>query len=278
MVEQTNWSGEENRAIVENYLSMLKRELAGVPFNKSRENAELRNRLVGRSRGSVEFKHQNISAVLLENGWVYIDGYKPAKNVQNNLRNEVERQLGLDRELDIAMAKSLEMSVARSRPREELEVVAPPEGVLGAAEWTPRASGIKRDYVYRDSRNRQLGLDGELTVVEFERQRLRESGRPDLSERVEHVSFTVGDGLGYDVRSYEINGAERFIEVKTTLYARETPFFVSRNEVRASEYYDTQFQLYRLFQFTSEVGMYQLEGSIHNSCDLRPENYVALPR
>ena len=64
---------------VNSYFKMLKLELAGEPYNKSDENARLRGRLNGRSKAAVEFKHQNISAVLLENGWIYIDGYKPMK-------------------------------------------------------------------------------------------------------------------------------------------------------------------------------------------------------
>ena len=40
---------------------------------------------IGRSKGSVEFKHQNISAVLVDLELPYLDGYKPARNYQKRL-------------------------------------------------------------------------------------------------------------------------------------------------------------------------------------------------
>ena len=39
-----------------------------------------------------------------------------------------------------------------------------------------------------------------------------------LAARVDRVSETRGDGLGYDVLSFETSGRERLIEVKTTNY------------------------------------------------------------
>ena len=41
--------------------------------------------LQGRSDPSIERKHQNISAVLLEMGLPFIDGYKPLRNYQRPL-------------------------------------------------------------------------------------------------------------------------------------------------------------------------------------------------
>jgi hypothetical protein len=54
-------------------------------------------------------------------------------------------------------------------------------------------------------------------VAELERRRLREAGRDDLADRVEWVAETCGDGIGFDVLSFsETDGAEKFVEVKTT--------------------------------------------------------------
>lgn len=49
---------------------MLKLKLAGRTYNKSEQNALLRVSLDRSSKGAAEFKHQNISAVLMERGWV----------------------------------------------------------------------------------------------------------------------------------------------------------------------------------------------------------------
>ena len=68
---------------------MLALERSRKPYTKSDHNRVLRRRLQGRSHGSVEFKHQNISAVLAGLGLPYIDGYKPRGNVQALLREVV---------------------------------------------------------------------------------------------------------------------------------------------------------------------------------------------
>ena len=138
--------------------------------------------------------------------------------------------------------------------------------------------GIKRDYVYRDAKNRKLGLTGELAALEYEKKRLFDLGHADLATRVEHVSQTVGDRLGYDIRSFETSGAERHIEVKTTLYGAETPFFVSRNEVSASDYFADSFHLYRIFRLNKKAEMYVLKGTLTDSCTLHALDFIATPR
>ena len=77
-----DWSRDEVEATVADYFEMLSEELAGRPVNKAAHNAALRNLLRDRSKGSVEFKHANISAVLTLHGYPYINGYKPRFNFQ----------------------------------------------------------------------------------------------------------------------------------------------------------------------------------------------------
>ena len=60
-----DWSANEVALIVADYFLMLKAELSGEPYSKAQHNRELRPLLNGRSKSSVEFKHQNISAVLV---------------------------------------------------------------------------------------------------------------------------------------------------------------------------------------------------------------------
>src|SRR5262249_9215637 len=72
-----DWSEQEVRLIVAAYFEMLERELLGKPFSKAEHRRGLAPRLDARSDGSIEFKHQNISAVLTGLGMPYIEGYKP---------------------------------------------------------------------------------------------------------------------------------------------------------------------------------------------------------
>lgn len=93
-----NWSRDEVEATVADYFSMLREELAGRVVNKARHNEGLRNQLRGRSKGSVEFKHANISAVLNLHDYPYIDGYKPRFNFQALLEQVVLEYLEVHRD------------------------------------------------------------------------------------------------------------------------------------------------------------------------------------
>lgn len=84
-----SWNGEELKVLLDSYMRMLLREIAGEDYNKSDEN-RLVQQLTGRSKGAVEFKHCNISAVLAEMGFPYISGYKPRSHVQTDLKSLVQ--------------------------------------------------------------------------------------------------------------------------------------------------------------------------------------------
>lgn len=71
-------------------------------------------------------------------------------------------------------------------------------------------------------------------MVAYERYRLHAVGAKELVDRVEHVSSTKGDGLGYDVLSFDADGKERLIEVKTTAFGREAPFYITKAELGLS--------------------------------------------
>jgi hypothetical protein len=58
------WTRYEVDLIVADYFEMLRAELSGEGFSKADHNRELRPKLNGRSKSSIEYKHQNISAVL----------------------------------------------------------------------------------------------------------------------------------------------------------------------------------------------------------------------
>lgn len=88
----TSWQDYELDAIVSDYFDMLAAESSGNPYVKSRHSAALMA-LIGRSHRSVEFKHQNISAVLEELGMAWIPGYKPKSNYQNAIFDAIDRYL-----------------------------------------------------------------------------------------------------------------------------------------------------------------------------------------
>lgn len=278
-----SWSREEVEAAVTDYFDMLAKELRGELFNKAEHNRALQQKLNNRTRGSIERKHQNISAILIEFGYPYIDGYKPLGNYQDLLRSVVEERLPSATSLNQTVNSVVEAPVeAIPRIDDLLAIqVAPPV----REEHAPRvheepalmAQPVRRNYLEIEARNQSLGRAGEELVLRFEHERLTRMGERTLAGRVQHVSRTLGDHLGYDIVSFEADGRERLIEVKTTRFGALTPFFASRNEVSVSAKRETQYQLYRLFSFHSQPRLFALSGSLRNSCRLDPANYSAIP-
>jgi hypothetical protein len=93
-----------------------------------------------------------------------------------------------------------------------------------------------------------------MAVVAREQQWLEDNGRPDLAPAVRHVSLIEGDGAGYDVASFNLDGSDRFIEVKTTRGGPETDFYISANEVAFSTKFSAAYALYRVYDFEPESG------------------------
>lgn len=267
------WTDAENTLTVATYFEMLRTELSGGQINKAQNNRNLQE-AIGRSRGSIEFKHANISAVLHQMKAFYINGYKPRANVQNSLRQEVERQLRADSVLESLMLQAVNKPVPGTSVDLVLQVSAAPVVEVDDSIYHRRA--IKNDFVRLEANKKELGLAGELAVLDHEQRRLWTSGHNTLAERVEHVSVTQGDGLGFDILSYNSDGSERLIEVKTTRRADTWPFVATRNEVALSAEVPEQFHLYRVYGFgRTRPGLFTLPGSLEETCALVPRDYDA---
>lgn len=278
-VEGRAWTRREVEAVVGIYLHMLRMQLMGQTPNKAEHNRQLQAMLPARSKASIEYKHCNISAVLVELGVPPLVGYKPLFNYQQLLKVVVSESIGKDSRLDEAALRQVE-TPAEAPLLDSFErfVVAPPEGqrlsTYDRAEVHDRKL-VMRDYLQREARNRSLGSAGEELVMRYEAQRLHDAGSRTLADRIEHVSKTKGDGAGFDILSFETDGRERFIEVKTTAYIAETPFYVSGNELSFSTEEAAKFHLYRLFDFRKRPRMFMLDGALDANCRLDPVSYRA---
>lgn len=279
MATAEHWSRAEVEALVTDYLHMLTQELAGQQYNKTAHRRALARKLNNRSDGSIERKHQNVSAVLRDLNCFYIPGYKPLSNYQSLLFDIVLERIASNPTFErIATSAAEQPAVAPLAPDFSRLVEDPPELRTGRdrAEYVARRVAARRDFVALESQNRSLGLAGEEFVLAYEHHRLYAAGKPKLADRVEHVSQTKGDGLGYDILSYdEVTGRERFIEVKTTAFGKETPFYISRNEVALSAEVPDQFRLYRVFEFRRQPRFFVLPGKVENRCVLDPVTYIA---
>lgn len=271
-----DWSRVEVDFAVDLYFEMLNLELDQVHFVKADYERRLAGE-IGRSRKAASFKFANISAALFELGAVFIDGYKPLPNLQGILRERVTDRFESDSDLRRAMLRSVQ-----SPPRTDADLSEPTAAPRVDIAWTALGGlrqGRHPNYLEIEASNRALGLAGEVAAVRWERRRLAAAGRTDLAEKVEHVSVTEGDGLGFDIHSFHTTGADRFIEVKTTRYAAATPFFVSSNEVEVSRELGEQFAVLRIFKWgASKAGHYELDGALESTSTLRAVTFKGLPK
>jgi hypothetical protein len=264
------WDDDELDAIVADYFAMLDSEILRRPYVKSRHSAALMAR-IGRTHRSVEFKHQNVSAVLDELGLPWIRGYQPKRNYQGAIFDAIDRYLSTH-----PAALNPPAPADFLLPKPENVFVDPPK--LKATAPSPerlRRLVQKFDPVERDEQNRTLGRAGERLVFDIERRTLETCQRPDLARKVRWISQEIGDGAGYDILSFDPTGQELLIEVKTTNGGPQTPFFISRNEFRVAAEQADAWRLYRVHLFVQAPRIFALAPPLAASVHLRAEVWRA---
>jgi Domain of unknown function (DUF3883) len=258
------WTDAEVRATVSDYLVMLAAEAAGESYSKTLHRRALLAELEpGRTQEAVEFKHMNISAAMIDLGLPYIRGYAPHGNYQAELVTELERRLR-----DPLLLAAITPLTA-SAPAQRLQLKPPP---------APRSrvpAGRHLDYGALQEENRRRGHLGEQLVFDFEQRQLNGAGRPDLAGRVRWVARDDGDGLGYDILSFDAAGRERHIEVKATALGSVTPFYISSAELEFARRHPASFELYRVYDVLAKPSFYVLYGDISTVVDLEATVYRA---
>mgnify|MGYP001225466958 FL=1 len=123
-------------------------------------------------------------------------------------------------------------------------------------------------------RNRKIiGDRGEKIVLELEIKRLKDAGRNDLAERVLHIADT-DDSKGFDILSFDDDGTERKIEVKSTsMDSFYKGFFLSVNELEKSKILDN----YYLYLVSSAMTNKPLINQIPKPAYSEPEEFTLSP-
>jgi hypothetical protein len=268
-----SWSNQEVKLIVSDYFRMLENELAGRIVNKAAHRRDLIPLLNHRSEGSIEFKHQNISAVLINLGQPFIRGYLPRYNYQKILEEQVFEYLTTNFRLEDYFKNFSEKEV---KPplidfKKENFVVNPPL-IVSVEEPIIKinAGPFKINYLEREQNNQKLGKSGEELVFEYEKWRLNTIGFSNLADKVEWISQSKGDGYGFDILSRNSDGSDKYIEVKTTKLTKETPFYFTINELQYSIEHKERYHLYRLFNFDQVPKMFIKNGDFTRICKSVP--------
>lgn len=225
----------------------------------------------------MEFKHQNISAVLISLGQPYVKGYLPRYNYQNTLETEVIKYFSNNPGLESLILHFVNAEL--NPPKFEKDyfervLVSPPRtNFVGEPKPTYDRHPIKVNYLEREQQNTQLGESGEKFILEYEKWRLNKLGKDSLADQVVWVSKEDGDGAGFDILSKNENGSDRYIEVKTTKLGKETPFYFTRNELKFSETKSKDFHLFRLFDFRDNPRLFIKNGSLGEICYSTPMTF-----
>ena len=255
---------------------MLADDIVGRPYNKSDHRRQLLPMLQSRSEGSIEFKHQNISAVLKGLGEDWIIGYKPAFNFQTTLIDAVLRWFAMNPEwLNRTSTfkkdgRTAEVTGLWVGPAPTLSNQPPPQELEQMLQCAR-----KFDVATRDERNRTLGKAGEELVLVHERSTLSSIGRDDLAKEVRWVSEMDGDGAGYDIASFDREGCPRLIEVKTTNGWERTPFHITKNELAVADQRRTEWCLFRLWNFSRAPKAFELQPPLEAHVSLTATNFQA---
>ena len=129
----------------------------------------------------------------------------------------------------------------------------------------------KKDYEKSNRQNKLIGNLGELLVMQYEQERLKDK----KNKNPDHKSVKDGDGLGYDILSYDDSGNEIFIEVKTTTGNYNSTFYITQNELECSNRYPDKYCLYRLYDFdddTNTAKFFTINGDLTHYC-ITPISY-----
>jgi hypothetical protein len=119
----------------------------------------------------------------------------------------------------------------------------------------------------------QIGQKGELYVMEYEQNRLRDFGIT-LDNYPKHIALESMH-YGYDILSLDESRNEIYIEVKTTTRTREDlnsrKFFISTNELDVFSKHKQRYKLYRVYDIESTPSIEILD---LNLLTTKPDGYI----
>jgi len=151
----------------------------------------------------------------------------------------------------------------------------PKDGFEKIPETKKDFKGVDIDFQAKSKEQKDLGDAGEELVKLRETEFLKQK---KLFDKVPLVQI-MPDGKGYDVFSFDENGNEKYIEVKTTTGNEYAPFFLSENEVDFMRLNSNQYSIYRVYYYDEEnnfAEFFELTGDIESQLLMKPTQYKVL--
>ena len=140
----------------------------------------------------------------------------------------------------------------------------------------PTKKDIQRavqDYEKSQRVKQKSGALAEEAVLRYERDKLNNSGHPELAELVTQIS-NDNSAAGYDVKSYDINDDGSFVEIhievkSAKLTGKYVEFFISENELNKFRN-DPNHKIYCLIKFGRNYKLHEV-----NKSDFFRNNYLS---
>ncbi len=204
--------------------------------------------------------------------------------LNNNLLKLHKDRLGkteyFDREFNI-LTQDFIYAVAKHLALGEIPATTSPQLMLTDISLEPilkdytNFKGTFIDHVSKYKRNKHIGDLGEQWVLNYEQNHCPSK----YVKKVIPAAKSEGDGLGYDILSFDNHGNEKYIEVKTTTGGPKTSFFVSRVELERSKKEGNKYYLYRLYNFDEAkrtADCLVIRGDLSKYC-INPTEYEIVP-
>lgn len=121
-----------------------------------------------------------------------------------------------------------------------------------------------------------IGKTGEEFVLKILNEELNSTSLALEGYEVRHVSKKDGDGLGYDILTYNSKGEEVYVEVKSTTQGLKSPFYMSAFEREFAIKNKDNYRLYRVYNLDLSTGIgdyYVIEGDIENQFNFTTDTY-----
>lgn len=134
----------------------------------------------------------------------------------------------------------------------------------------------KINYESKNKRNKAIGDRGELVVLNYEEEKLRNAGKGNLVDKIDHIALS-NDSVGYDILSFDEKGNKIYIEVKSTVAkSGNANFYLTANELEMANN-NTNYWIYIVFEVdTSTPKICRIEDPFNTYKDdisLIPDTY-----
>ncbi|WP_099975167.1 DUF3883 domain-containing protein [Lactobacillus terrae] len=133
-------------------------------------------------------------------------------------------------------------------------------------------------------RNTKQGLEAEKLVFEKEKGILNSDKRlANFQDRLRHVFREDGDGDGYDIISCEYDEKtneviDRYVEVKSTRHDKNSPFYLTENELNVAKKEGKLYHIYRLYKNDDDNWDYYVIDDVYKNIQCKPIKYRAIPK